>query len=126
MFLAKAIATDETAVICDLAQTYGVLHYRSLPVPLLAALVAGLGEDSRIGRKMSGAAACADTLLLAAAVDRLGLLYWAKTEDGAKGRNRPQSILDILTNSAPKTQERETMKFETPEDFWRAWEGVSG
>lgn len=31
-------------------------------------------------------------MLLAAAVDQLTVLAWMKTEDGAKGRNRPKPI----------------------------------
>ena len=31
-------------------------------------------------------------MLLAEMVDMLRLLYWAKTEDGSKGRNRPDPI----------------------------------
>lgn len=111
-------------MICDLAQTYGILHYRETPVPLLAALVAGLGEDSRIGKKMQGAAAKIDTLLLAAAVDRLSLLVWAQTEDGHKGRNRPKSILETLTKPDVKAPEGDIMQFDSPEDFQRAREGA--
>lgn len=93
-------------------------------MPLLAALVAGLGEDSRIGRKKQGAVAKTDTLLLASAVDRLGLLVWAQTEDGHKGRNRPKSILEALTKPVSEDQKNDLMQFETPEDFRRAWEGA--
>ena len=32
------IASSEDALVCDMAETYGVFDYRALPVPLLAKL----------------------------------------------------------------------------------------
>ena len=52
---------------------------------------------------------------MAAAVDRLSMLVWFKTEDGQKGRKRPESILAKLTNE--KQVERDFKVFETAEDF---------
>ena len=56
-----------------------------------------------------------DTMLLAAIADRLGFLAWAKTEDGLKGRNRPESILKRLTDV--KDAENDVMKFDSIEAF---------
>lgn len=86
------IATDEDALVCDLAETYHVFDYRSLPARFVATLAAGLRESSRIKLKMAGVPCSNETLLLAMAVDRLSLLFWAKTEDGQKNRNRPESV----------------------------------
>lgn len=41
--------------------------------------------------------------LLAEAVDRLSLLWWAKTKDGSKGRNRPDMVL--RPGEQPKTKQ---------------------
>lgn len=95
------IAADEDALICDLAETYGVLEYRTLPVRLLATLAAGLREDSRIKRRMQDTRLPPDTMLLAAAVDRLSFLAWAQTEDARHGLNRPRSVLEALTGEQP-------------------------
>lgn len=46
--------------------------------------------------KLSGAKVSLETLLLAGIVDRLNILIWQNTEDGAKGRNRPKPILDVI------------------------------
>ena len=51
--------------------------------------------------------------MLAAAVDRLGLLVWAQTKDAQKGRNRPKSLLDELT----KAPDRQVVAFDTAEEF---------
>lgn len=48
------IADGEDELICDLAETYQILHYRTIALPLLATLAAGLREDSRIRKKQSG------------------------------------------------------------------------
>lgn len=64
---------------------------------MLATLTAGLPEDSRTMRAITGSRAGAREMLLAAAVDRLSLLVWFKTKDGVKGRRRPASILEKMT-----------------------------
>lgn len=86
------IATDEDALVCDFAETYQVFDYKSLPARLVATLAAGLRENSRIKLRMAGIPCTIETMMLAMAVDRLSLLFWAKTEDGQKNRNRPESI----------------------------------
>jgi len=87
---------DEEAIICDLAETYHVLDYRGLAPSLVAILCSGLSNDSRIKRKIANRKVSLEEFLLAALVDRVSLLVWAKTEDAQKGRNKPKSILSIL------------------------------
>lgn len=55
-----------------------------------------------------------ELFFLVAAVDRLSLLLWAKTEDAAKGRNRPKSLLDVLVGTV---SENDILSFDTAEDF---------
>lgn len=117
------IAEDRTALICDLAETYGVLNYRELPVETLAALSAGLRENSRIKMKLSGAKVQSDILLLAAAVDRLTFLAWSKTKDAEKGRNRPESIVDMIHGIREKNN---IMAFDTAEEFEAARIAIIG
>lgn len=115
------LAADTDALICDLAETYGILEYRALPARLLATLAVGLREDSRIKMRLSGASVPADTLLAAAMVDRLGLLVWAKTQDAQKGRNRPRSILSMLCG-----ENQAFAAFRTAEAFEAAWRRGGG
>lgn len=63
-----------------------------------------------------------ETMLLASAVDKLSLLLWAKTKDGAKNRNRPKMILEML--QADPAQDIAT--FSTPELFEDMWEQLAG
>lgn len=102
------------ALVCDLAETYGVLDCRALPGRLLATLAAGLREDSRARLALCGAKAPQQTLLLAAAVDRLSLLVWAQSKDARRGRGRPASVLGALLGEEPK---QEAAAFATAEEF---------
>lgn len=101
------VASDENALICDFAETYRIYDYKSMPLKLAAILAVGLSDDSRIKRKLSGQKQPQNTLLLAMMVDALNILVWFKTEDGQKGRNRPRSVLEALTEE-PQEEEYET------------------
>lgn len=115
------IATDEEALICDLAETYQIFDYRSLPLSRVAIFAVGLKGNSRIKMKMSGLKYPLETLLLASAVDRLSVLVWQKTKDAKDGINLPESILSRLLGLE---ESRETEVFDTPEDFERRREEI--
>jgi hypothetical protein len=122
MILAGMIHEDETALICDLAETYGILDWRALPLKTAAALSSGLRENSRIKMKIAGVQADQETLLLAAAVDRLSLLVWAKTKDGMNGRNKPDSIYEQMIRRPEEEKKDETIAFDNAEAFRAAWQ----
>lgn len=123
MTLAGMLAYDREALICDLAETYHILDYKSVPVEVLSILAAGLRDDSRIKLKMSGFKISLDRLLMARMVDSLALLVWSKTEDAQKGRNKPKMITEALT-AQPK---EETVKtYSTPDEFESAWKKITG
>ena len=112
------IKADEDALICDLAQTYQIFNYRSYPTCFIATLAAGLPNDSRIKLKLMGQEHSLSESLLALSVDYLSLIWWSKTEDGQKNRNRPQSVFDLITKG-PK--EKELIGFNSGEDFNEFW-----
>jgi hypothetical protein len=117
------LKADRDALLCDLAETYGVYSFESLPTNTVAILACGLRANSRIKMKFAGVHDGApDILLLGHIADRLGLLVWQKTKDGQKGRKRPPSFVEELTGKADK--EKKTVitvsAFETPEEFERA------
>lgn len=122
MTLAAMLATDADALTCDMAETYGVLDWHTLPLPLAAVLAAGLRETSRIRMKMSGAKADPETMLLASITDRLGLLVWQNTEEARHGRNCPPSVFNLLLGieSGPVTG------YATPEDYEAARARILG
>lgn len=115
------LATDRDALTCDLAETYHVLDMTALPVPLLATLAAGLRGDSRIRLAMAGETAATGELLQAAMLDRLTTLCWMQTRDGAHGRRRPPSVVDVISGKdKPKQTNTRPVAFATPADFERA------
>ena len=73
--------------------------------------------------KMNGIKYPLNTILLAAAADRLSLLLWSRTEDGANGVNQPQSILEKLIGDEDT---KEVNGFDSPEDFENEWKRIVG
>lgn len=112
------IATDEDALACDFAQVYHIHDFRALPARRAALFACGLGPESRIIRKMTGARASETTLLLAVIADAVRILAWQNTADGHRGQNPPVSLLEILTG---EKETEITEVFDTPDDFnqWR-------
>lgn len=108
------INAGEDLLICDLAETYGILDYKALRPLQVAVLASGLRDDSRIKMKIAGAKLPLQTMLLAMAVDNLSVLRWMQTEDARKGRNVPVSIVSLLTDS---TQEENIVKFDSKDAF---------
>lgn len=99
------ILTDEDALICDMAETYGVFDLYSLPAPLAATLAVGLRDESRIKTKLLNMTMPLDDYLLAAIFDCVNWLRWSNTKEAQKGGKPPRSILDILTDQQEKPQE---------------------
>ena len=113
------INVDEDALICDLAETYGIFDYESLPVKLVATLAVGLRGDSRIKMKVSGAVLSQRDLILSQIADYTALNVWAKTKDAKHGRNKPTPIRELIANANKKDENDDIVGFDTPEEFER-------
>lgn len=114
------IGTDERAFICDMAETYHILDWRSYDLKLIATLGAGLSINSRINLKLSNQKYDLNTLLMAKLTDLVAWLQWAQTEDARDGLNRPVSIMQKLF-SKPEENKKEYRTFDSTEEFdqWR-------
>lgn len=123
MTLATYIKVDEDSLVCDLAETYHILNYRELPLPLLATLTNGLSEDSRIVKKIQNRKADTDTILSASILDGINLLVWSKTEDARNGTNRPKSVADKILNIEETS---DTQIFSSVEEFENARQRALG
>src|SRR5699024_1069572 len=110
------IKTDEDTLVCDLAETYQIKDYKQLPPTRVAVFAYGLKSESRIKMKLSGQNATLETLLLARVSDSLSTLVWFQTKDGQKGKNRPASMVDMLTNTN-KDSDKDVVTFSSGEDF---------
>lgn len=106
----------EEEIICDLAETYHILNYRELSPSLVATLVLGLDDCSRLKRKLSGHKLTLNQMLMTLMVDNLQFLAWTKTKSASKGQNRPESLYNKLMGLGKKEVE-ELNSFETPEAF---------
>lgn len=110
------IVTDEDALICDLAETYGIFNYQELPIATVATLAAGLKGDSRIVRILTDQKMSMEEILLSGIFDRLSYIAWTKTKDAARGRNKPQQILSEILGKKPKG---EIEVYESGDDFMK-------
>ena len=104
------IADGEDELICDLAETYQILHYRTIALPLL---------DSRIRKKQSGVKTDTGTLLLGAAVDRLTALC-----SGFGDGSLPTPVMDALTGRAAPPNK--VQSFASGAAFDAAWHKNNG
>ena len=114
MTLAGTIAVGEPELICDLAETYGILDYRQLPPKTVAVLVAGLRDDSRIKQKITGVRIDLKEQLLAVIADRLGALM------NAWGGDVDFSLYDRLMGIEREQENSSVIKgqvFSSVEDF---------
>ena len=103
------------------------MDWRALPVYTVAALACGLRDSSRTKMRESGLGVPIDTLLLACIVDKLNILIWQNTKDGAKGRNRPRSFAEVLAGK-DKKNESQVAAFDTADEFeaaLRKFDGIS-
>lgn len=119
------LRADRDAFICDLAETYGVLDWRTLPATLLGTLAAGLRGDSRVRMKMAGQKLPGTEMLLAAAVDRLTNIAWLLSAVCPKQGERPRSILSALAGE-PEPSTGESVGFDTPEEYEAEWRRITG
>lgn len=113
MTLALLVGRCEDELICDMAETYHVFNWRELPLKTAAVLASGLHQDSRCFRKLNKQKLRSDEYLQFAILDELRLIRWLNTADAAKGKNRPESVLQNVLE--PK--KAKTVGYNTPEEF---------
>lgn len=59
-----------------------------------------------------------DQLINASILDGINILIWQNSKDGAKGRNRPKSVVDRLIGKEEKKMEKlDTYVFDSIDDF---------
>ena len=116
------INTDKDAWMCDLAETYKIFDYRSLPCKMVATFSCGLGNNSRIKMKITDTTVTTEEMLLSALVDNTKLLAWLQSTDGVKGTNRPESLLQRLIQ---KENEKDVISFSSGEEFDSEWKRLT-
>lgn len=113
------ISIDENALICDLAETYQIFDYRSLPVQLVATLSAGLRDNARIKLRISDMPVDLETVILASIADNLSLLR--------AGFSKDKTSKPFLFTEAIQGETKPKVKgFRTAEDFETALKQIRG
>lgn len=107
------ISVDRSALLCDLAEAYGIYDMRSLPVSTVATFAAGLRDDSRIKMLMRGDKYPQDTMLLAALIDEVGGLLW---RFGVYEKKPKSVVASMMEGDRPKN----VKGYATPEAFMAA------
>lgn len=113
------ISTDEDALICDLAETYHIYDYRSLPLKMVATFSVGLRDNSRIKMAIADVKYPLDTMLLAAVLDGINLRNWLMSNKAQEGVGKPQSMVNKLLGivETEDGQDEETVAFDSAEAF---------
>ena len=122
MVLALVLAKYESEFICDMVQYYHIIDYMGLSPVLVATLLVGLPDDSRVKMAISGQKLTLEQNLLARIADTVNFIAWAQTEDAQKNRNRPKSILELLLGNDKK----EKLESFTAEEFDKKWKELTG
>ena len=124
--LTGMLRADRDGLICDLAETYGVFDMKALPIQTVAALAAGLREESRIKMHLTGRKATRVETLLAAVLDGVNRITWLLSAVCPHEGEGPKSVLRaILGQEGPQGNEAATV-FTSPEDFERTWAQLTG
>lgn len=122
MILALVVANYEGEFICDMVQYYQIIDYKGLSPILVATLLVGLPNDSRVKMAISGTKLTLEQTILARMADDIAFIAWAQTEDARKNRNRPKSILQTLLGDTKK----EKLESFTAEEFDKKWKELTG
>lgn len=116
---------DRNALICDLAETYGIYDMYQFSPNLISIYAQGLRENSRIKLKLAGQKYPLETVMQASIVDALHILLWTKTKDAEDGKNRPMSLVSKLLDLEEKTtSEDELVIFDGAEAFEMAKKNI--
>lgn len=110
--------SDEWAIICDYAEYYHIYNYKALPLSFAAVLFFGLRAESRSKTILNGSKLPIDLLIRSMTLDNLRQLVWFQSKDGAKGRNRPPSLTEMMLKEKEPVQ-NEILSFDSGEDFER-------
>lgn len=111
-------------MVCDLAQTYHIYDWQTVPLHTLAVLVSGLPPESRTMRHFSKQKYSTEELILMRIFDSVNFIAWAQTKDAQRGANRPESLYDMATK--PRKDDKKPKAFATAADFEAALKKARG
>lgn len=113
------LRASEQDLICDLAETYHIFDYRSLPVSLVATLATGLRDDSRIKLLMSGEKYPRELITSAIIADRITSLQYQLF-----GMKNPKFLCDLLFPDEEVEKKEQAEVFSSGEEFDAAYQRI--
>lgn len=104
-------------MICDLAETYNILNYKGLSPDLVAVLVLGLRDNSRVKMFLSNTKITIEQMLMAIMCDNLNFQSWTYSKDASKGRAyKHKSILKAIQGIEEEKKD-DLLSFESIEEY---------
>lgn len=122
MQLALVLNRYECEFICDLAEYYHILDYKSINPGLAGVLLQGLKPESRTKMKLSKQKLTIEQTLLAIIADGVTYLVWMN--GNKKKTNKPKSILNLLLED--KEKPNKCKGFKSAAEFERTWQKITG
>lgn len=114
------LATDRDALLCDMAETYGIFDLWALPVELLAVLASGLRDNSRIKMKIAGMRYIPLETVLPQVADRLTLIWRALVGE----HEATPMFTDVMLDK--REPEKKAVGFSTPEEYEAEFRRIAG
>lgn len=112
----------ESELICDFAEYYHILDYKSITPCLAATLLEGLKPESRTKMKLTNQKLTVEQILLATIADEIKLLVWMQGRK--KNSKKPESLLNLLING--KNEPNKCKGFNSGADFDKYWRKITG
>lgn len=108
---------DKDALLCDLAEVYGIFDFRAVPLKTLSILACGLRSDSRIRMKIDGINELRNLEIMAHIADELALIRFFLTRS-KKSDPLPELFTDHLIT---ERSEGSQVVFESGKAFHDEW-----
>lgn len=115
------LSVDRDALLCDMAETYGIYDLHALPVETLAALSFGLGADSRIKSKALGVKRVSSMELLASIADDIAMIRYALRSDDSQPKPK---LFQAEMYKDFKRPDEKIYKFASSEEFKDYWRSI--
>ena len=112
---------DRRALLCDLAETYHIYSFYSVPPVTLATLCEGLKPDARIRKKMGGIQPVSEDYLMALGVDLLALIRHGLFAE----KSTPAPALFTERFFGANEKQSDSVLFDSGERFAIQWDKLT-
>lgn len=114
------LGTDHDALLCDMAETYGIFDLCQIPIQTLATLAAGLPDDSRIKMQIAGKNRISPLFVYITMADMLTMILHVLS--AKPGAEKPILLTDYMIGKQ-KEEKKQAIGFDSIEEFEAARRG---